>query len=117
MGALNSFANFGNATINSLCDYTRLTINSKIDEYIGDINAIASLGSVNINSYLIRKEKLMINGMHNPLRRKGVVNLYELGRESEIESDPNKHIAAYAVIGICVLTIKWLSRQVSPLWD
>ena len=62
------------STINKLCDYMRKVIDDNVDELRGDINVIYAMGTVNINSYLLRKNMLRHNGLAAPLRRNGIIN-------------------------------------------
>ena len=41
-------------TINNLCDFTRKSIISDLDNFRKDIKAIDFIASININSYLLR---------------------------------------------------------------
>ena len=55
-------------TINNLCDYTRNTIIDSVDKYIGDINAVNFIAATKINTYLLRKNRKLVQCVYIPLR-------------------------------------------------
>ena len=73
------------STINILCDYMRKMMEDNMDEFRGDTSATYVMGTINIRSYLLRKNMLLQNGLAAPLRRDGIVNLYELCAEGETQ--------------------------------
>jgi hypothetical protein len=77
-------------TINSLCDYTRSTIISNLDKYMGDINAVNYIASTKINTYLLRKHRKLVHCVYIPLRNEGIEFLHEICHEEETGRDRAK---------------------------
>jgi hypothetical protein len=80
------------STLNMLCDHVRNMVNTHIDEFRGDINAVYLMGTTNISHYLIRKRMLLQNALAAPLRREGIIDLYELCGEDETQMNRNVRI-------------------------
>jgi exonuclease III len=76
-------------TINILCDYMRSTIIENRNEAGNDCKSIKFIATLDIRTFLIRKNRQIINSLYAPLRRGGVVKLFELCTEAEIEQDEN----------------------------
>ena len=77
-------------TINNLCDFTRKSIISDLDNFRKDIKAIDFIASTNINSYLLRENKKLVQCVYIPLRNEGVERLHELCCEEETERERGK---------------------------
>ena len=73
------------STINILCDHVRNMVETNMDEFRGDINAVYLMGTTNISHFLIRKRMLLQNALAAPLRRDGIIDLYELCGEDETQ--------------------------------
>ena len=46
--------------LNYLCYYMRNTVEESMDEFRGDLNSIYLMGTTNIKSFLVRKNKLLL---------------------------------------------------------
>ena len=71
-----------------------------MDEFRGDTSAIYVMGTVNIRSYLLRKNMLLENGVAAPLRRDGIIQLYELCAEDETQMNRNERISIMLLIDV-----------------
>ena len=80
------------STINILCDHARNMVENHVDEFRGDIDAIYLMGTTNINHYLIRKRMLLQNALAAPIRREGIIDLYELCAEHETQMNRNDRV-------------------------
>ena len=74
-------------TINDICDYTRESIKMDLERYVNNIIATNLIASINIRTYLLRQNKILVQCLYTPLRNDGIEKLHELCTEEEIERE------------------------------
>ena len=65
----------------------RKVVDENVDEFRGDLSAIYAMGT-----YLVRRNMLIQNELAAPLRRNGIIKLYELYAEDETQMNRNERI-------------------------
>jgi hypothetical protein len=87
-------------TINNLCDHMRTIITENGNEAGKDDKIVYTIANTDIRTYLIRKNKRMINCMYTPIRSRGVEKLFELCVEAETEQNENELIRIGNVLSV-----------------
>jgi exonuclease III len=77
-------------TINQLTDSLRNEISTNINLGETSLITINMMGSINVSSYLIRRNELVANGFFNTFKREGIETLGDLVQEIEYTTDSNR---------------------------
>ena len=65
-------------TINIIHDHTLKSIVNNSEKHVNNAIAIKYIASININSYLQRNKKRLVQRVYMPLRNEGIEKLYEI---------------------------------------